>query len=295
MSIAKNKNHLELAFEKLCSIVVNYNDKMFSLHDQTQQNLLKILALQKDQEIYNGIRDRKIISNSNAIQSLDVASNCEKDLNKVFITFTCPNELKQLQKSDNLIQDTKHILARLDIDMKQLGVMPIKSANFQHIKIKDNYEPALCVSFMNRGIASYIRRKITTFNSNLYEMGRIDEMRYCDRMYWSKKVWRILKVCWELKRLKLIDRAKVCCDGIIVQYTSSGKSCKSNLINKMKISCFSDLDNLRNEIQDIHSDVSCEILYDNEYFTLSYEDRDGRRLKEMKTDHMALDSDDDLP
>jgi len=285
MLIAKNKDQIVLAFEKLCSILVDYNDKLFSLHDQTQQNLLKILALKKDQEIYNGIRDVKIKSNSNAIQSLDMASNCEKDLKKVFITFTCPNELKHLQNSENLIRDVKHIFARMNIDMDMLGIMPIKSAFFQHIKIKDKYELALCVSFINAGIASYVRKKITFFNSNLYEKGKIDEMRYCERMYWSKNVWKILKIGWELKRLKMIDRVKVCSDGIIVHYAAK----------TMKLRCLNDVDNLRKEVHDLYSDVSCEIFYDDNYFTLRYEDRDKRRIKEIQMQQMALDSDDDLP
>lgn len=273
---------------------MNFSDKIFSLHDETHHKLLRVLALQKDQEVYNNIRDIKIKSSSNDIQSLNTTSSCEQDLSKVYITFTCPNELSKLQKSVNMISDAKDILARMDIDINSIGIMPIRSAHFQHIKIGKAYEPALCIYFTSSNIASYVRKKITCFNSNLFDQGKVDEMRYCDKIYWSKNVWRILKIAYEMKRSKLISRVKVCPDGILIHYNDISKLHTSNSLKYVKIKCFDDLNNLRKLVQDIYSEISCEILYDDNYFMLCNDDRDKRRLKATQMHQMDLDSDDDL-
>ena len=275
MSIAK-KNNMAVAFSKLCSLFLNCSEKLFSLHNDTQQSLLKILALKQDQEVENQLRDSKIGSNFNAIHSFHTTSSCENDLSKVFITFTCRNELMNLKNSKNLISATKDIFSRLDIDINKLGYMPIKSVKFQHIKINKNYEPSLCVLFSHTAYASYVRRKITAFNAALEENGRLEDLRYCEKIHWSSIVWQKLKICYELKRLKLIDKVRVCCDGILVYYYND-KTGNNSSLKKIIIKCLNDIDILRKEVNDLHPDVSCEFLYNDSYFMLNTEQRDQRR------------------
>ena len=231
LSMAKDKDKLQLALEKLCNVVTDYSDKLFLLHEGTQLNLLKILALQKDQEVNSAIRDAKIYSNSSKIQSIETKLSCDRDLHKIFITFTCPNEIKQLQSSKNLISDTKLIFKRMDIDVDRMGLMPIRNVNFQHIKLGSGYELTLCVTFCNDKIASLIRKLMFDFNVKLEEEGRLCELRYSERIYWSKEVWKVLRICWELRRVKIIEGVRVNHDGVIVYYKSPEQP-DDNLLKK---------------------------------------------------------------
>ena len=51
LKLGKENEKLATAFERLCSLVVTSNEKMHSLHEETQQSLLKILGYQYDQEV----------------------------------------------------------------------------------------------------------------------------------------------------------------------------------------------------------------------------------------------------
>ena len=290
MSSAKKEDNYAHAFGKLCAIVLDLNEKMFALQNDTQEKILRVLALKQDQEVDNEFRDRKISSNLDSVQSIEMASSCENDLCKVFITFTCSKELNNLKSSKNLISDTKDILARMNIDVDKFGIMPIKNVKFQHIKVFKSFEQSLCVSFTNSNIASFVRHEITSFNKDLNEKGKLNEMRYCCKVYWSKNVWKMLKICYELKRLKLVDRVRVCRDGIIVNYTVISTSSADKSLKWAKIKCLNDINILRRQINDIYSDISCEFLYDDNYFMLNGDERDYRRLQDGDMFKMARDS-----
>ncbi|KAL7033500.1 hypothetical protein ACKWTF_007614 [Chironomus riparius] len=125
-----------------------------------------------------------------------------------------------IEKSGNLINETKTIFKRMDIDVDRLGILPLRAVNFQHIKADKSVIPSLCVTFNNEKIASIVRRKMMTFNSALDEENRLDELRYSERIYWSQvyTALEFLKICWKLKRLKLVEFVNVHTEGIRVQY-----------------------------------------------------------------------------
>ena len=141
---------------------------------------------------------------------------------------------------------------------------------------------------MNAGIAYNVRRKIIRFNTILKDKGKINELRYGVKVYWSKQIWQILKICWELKRLKLIERVKVHSDGILVHYSLPGKSSDNKLVGKMNVKCFNDIDTLRKKIDDIYSEASCEIIYDDQYFMLNNEERDRKRKRVEQVDEFEV-------
>ncbi|KAL7018266.1 hypothetical protein ACKWTF_010695 [Chironomus riparius] len=282
LTLANKNGDVNEAISKLCSLIQLNNDNICSLHETTQQNLLKLVALQKDLELSNIRRDTLIMSNSDRIQSVETKMTCSKDLHKIWITFTCDKELEQLKTSGDLINETKLIFRRMDIDIDRLGILPIRAVNFQHIKTDKSVIPSLCVTFNNEKIASIVRRKMMTFNSSLDEENRLDELRYSERVYWSRDVWKILKICWELKRLKLVDYVNVHAEGIRVQYkvqAASGSEFTSSSIN---ITCFKDIDKLRKIVGDIYPEISSTTLYDNNYFIMSFADRDARRSDDFQ-------------
>lgn len=275
--MAKEKEKISTAFDKLCDLVLRNNSKMMTLHYTTQQHLLSILALQRDQEVENQRRDMSITSNSNRIQSLETKNCCQKDLQKIWITFTCEKEITELQKSRNLIAETRKIFERMNIDLNELGIMPIKSVHFQHIRIGKSYVLTLCVTFMTEKIAAFVRQRMIQFNSLLEDSGKLNEMRYSERIFWSKDVWKLLKICWELKRVNLISAVRVHTEGINATFVEkSGNEEKKAVIN---ITSFADIDTLRIRVSDIYHDVACEQVYHDQYFMMSYAERDRRRAE----------------
>lgn len=272
MQMSEDNSKTQEALNHLCRIVQSNNEEMWNLQESSQQNLLKLLALNKDQEIMNMRRDLAIANNSDKIQSIETKLACNKDLHKVWITFTCEKELEALKSAGNLIQEAKKILHRMEIDINEYGFLPIRSVNFQHIRIERSDVLTLCISFKSDKLASIVRRQIMKYNAKLDEEGRLTEMRYNEKIFWCKDVWKILKICWELKRVKLIDFVNVHVDGIRIQYTNNEK-----LTSYMNITNFADIDRLRKIVNDIYAETTCTMLYDNDYFKLNYNSRDERR------------------
>lgn len=276
MQMSENRDTMFEAIKKLCQIAQIHNEKMCTLQEATQKNLLNLLALQKDIEVNNIRRDAAIADNADKIQSIETKMACNKDMHKLWITFTCDREVESLKQQTDLITQAKYIFQRLDIDVDNLGIIPIRSAYIQHIKVGNNVIPTLCVAFMSDRVAAIVRKKMMRFNVKLEEENRLNELRYSEKIFWSKDVWKLLKICWELKRLKLVEYVNVQIDGIRVQYnyTESDSTTKSRF---MIITNFNDIDKLRISTGDIFPDQSCTILYSNHYFRLSFSERDAKR------------------
>ena len=57
----------------------------------------------------------------------------------------------------------------------------------------------------------------------------------------------------------------------------------------MLITCFEDVDKLRSVVKDIHLDGPCNIVYDDLYFSKTYQIRD-----KMRNNNFEFDSEDDV-
>jgi len=288
MSLVANKEDIVTAVSKLCSLVQSPHEIMHNLYELSQQNLLKLLAVQKDLELSNRRRDDLISTNSSKIESIETKMACTSDLNRVWITVECDKELNELKKSKNLISDANGILKQMKIDVDKLGILPIRSAHFQHIKVRNSVKPALCMTFINAQIAATVRKKIVRFNAQLKDNNKLHETKYNERLFWSKDVWKLLKICKELRRLKLINSAFVNSDGIRVKYNNSAHKDEMKIVS-MNVTCYEDIDKIRTAVGDIFSEVSCKILYDNSYFCLKFSERDSKRSSQDN----VFDSDDD--
>jgi len=279
LKLNSNKENLQDAISKLCSLLQSSNEKIWSLQESTQQNLLRLLALHKDLEISNLRRDLEITANANRIQSIETKMACISDLNKIWITFTCNKELEQLKSNTNLIMEAKNILKRMNINIDKFGMLPIHTARLQHIKVGKDVILTLCIAFSQDKIAPIVRRQIMKYNAVLEEENRLSDMRYNERIFWSKDVFKLLKVCWELKRVKLIEFVNVHAEGIRVVYKTQKDE---QLVNESaNITNFSDIDLLRRTVNDNYSGTSTSILYDDDYFKLSFHERDERRSGEI--------------
>lgn len=289
MCLVESKGDVISAISKLCALIQSSHEKMNCLHDLTQQSLLKLLAIQKDLELSNERKDDLINSNCDKIQSIETKMACSSDLNKIFITFTCENELNELRKSKNIIGDAKNILRKMEIDIDKFGILSIRSAHVQHIKVGNCLVPTLCITFINDRITMTVRKKIMIFNAKLDKENRLNELKYCGRVFWSKDVWKILKMCWELKRLNLINSAYVNPDGIRVQYNTPVQNVELEMKSaSINVTSYNDIDRIRSIVGDIYPDVICKVLYDNSYFKLNFSERDSGRSSDY-----VYDSDDD--
>jgi hypothetical protein len=278
MNLIEIKGDVVAAIKNLCTLVQSSHDRMNYLYELSQQNLLKLLAVQKDLELSNERKDLEINTNYDNIQKIETRMACSTDLRKINITFTCETELRNLRGSRNLIADVKDIFKRMEINLDEYGIVPIRSAYIQHIKVRNSVVPTLCVTFNNERIAKIIRRKMISFNAHLEDNNRLNELRYCERVYWSSNVWKLLKVCWELKRLGLINTAFVNAEGIRVTYNTFGHNDDLKArITSTNVTCYSDIDKIRSEVGDIYPEISCKTLYDNDYFRLKYAERDSKR------------------
>jgi hypothetical protein len=288
MSLAGNKGDIASAVSKLCSLVQSTHEMMRNLYQITQENLLKLLAVQKDLELDNARKDARISENSSKIEAIETKMTCTADLKRVWITFTSDEELSELRKSKNLISKAKDILKKMTIDVDKLGILPIRSVHLQHIKMRSSFVPALCITFINAQIAASIRKRIGKFNAQLKDNNRLHEIKYEGRLFWSKDVWKLLKICKELRRLKLVNSAFVNSDGIRIKYNNPADSQMKTV--SMNVTCYEDIDKIRAAVGDIYSDSSCQLLYDNSYFRLNFSERDSKR----SSGNSISDSDDDF-
>lgn len=290
LRLSREKDQLATAFGRLCIMVVSCNEKMISIQKDLKQDMLKILALQCDQEVNKQRKDATIKENSDKIQSIEVVSSCRKDLCKVYITFTSEKEVADLRSNKNLFKESRKILESMEIDLDQFGISPMSSVNFQHMKVKNTLILTLCITFSNEIIASYVRNSITRFNCRLEEAGKLDEMLYCEHQYWSKNVWQLLRTCWELKRLKLINSVHVRRDGIFTRF-SKRNELNQEVDTAAYITNYSDINNIRKLTNDIHKQICCSLIYDTRYFSLNFEDRDRMRRIEQKNIEDSQQSD----
>jgi hypothetical protein len=278
MSLATNKDDKTAAVSKLCSLMQATYEMMRNIYELTQQNLLKLLAVQKDLELNNERSNGIISANSSKIESIETKMACSSDLKRVWITSSSDQELSKLKKSKNLISDAKIILKQMKIDVDKFGILPIRSAHLQHIKVRNFVKPALCITFTNAQIAATVRNKIGRFNAQLRDNNKLHEIKYNQKFFWCKDIWKLLKVCNELRRLKLVDSVFVNYDGIRVKYNNPAYKEESDrkIISK-NVTCYEDIDKIRTAVGDIFPEASCKLLYDNSYFRLKFSERDLKR------------------
>ena len=102
MSLVANKGDIATAISKLCSVIQSTHEMMHNIYEVSQQNLLKLLAVQKDIELSNLRRDILIKTNSCKIVSIETKMACISDMNRVWITFACDKELNEFGNTSPL-------------------------------------------------------------------------------------------------------------------------------------------------------------------------------------------------
>ncbi|KAL7033646.1 hypothetical protein ACKWTF_007659 [Chironomus riparius] len=205
---------------------------------------------------------------------------CKDEVNILWITFTDQAEINALRmknKSD-LIQEAKKIFSRMNIKLNKPH-KTIIDVLIQKVSVKtdNSYENELIlgIKFTNSIAVNYMKRQITDFGKKEFINENFDLIRYSVRNFWSYKIWKLLRVCYDLKNAKLIENVNVNSQGVTVSYNkSTNQQNDFRQLAQMKlIRNENDLNILRSEINDVCKEVSTFQIYNGEYFKLNFYER----------------------
>lgn len=271
-------DELSGTYIKCCEIIRKNEDKNLNrcrdLNDQ-------VVSLEND--IIDKMNHVEQQSENN-MNTIDLTLKCKDEVSILWITFTDPAEIENLRlksKSD-LIQETKKIFTRMNIKLDKPH-NTIIDVLIQKVSVKcdNNFENELIlgVKFTNAIVVSYMKRLITDYGKREFINKNFDLIRYSVRNYWSRKIWKLLRVCYDLRNFKLIEKVNVTELGIMVAYKKSENHQNNNnqLLQRKLIRNENDLNMLRSEIDDSCNEHSTFQIYNGDYFKLNFDERKSFR------------------
>lgn len=260
-------------YRKCCEIIKNHDnflDRYKSLNDQIVS--LENVTMNK----INIIQEQT----ASSIDAIDVTQKCKDELNVVWISFTDPAEIEEFRKKSKPCQmnEAKMIFKRMNIliDDPSKEIMDVYTQKVS-IKSNDAYENEMIlgIKLASPTVIRNIKRQINEYGKKQFMLKNFDLIRYSVRNYWSPKIWKLLRVCYDLKNFKLLENANVTEHGIAVYYKKpiNQHNINNSQLSKKFIRNESDLNDLRYEINDLHSEISTFHLYDGNYFKLGFNER----------------------
>jgi hypothetical protein len=271
-----------------------------SLADVKKDNIARCNKLNSQQVDLENDLIRKIShvhqENSSRIDAVENSLKCNNEGKLLWINFIDPREANNLhlKPRGELMREASNIFARMNIWMDRTGRV-ITDAFMQRVTIRNgnSFENDLImgIKFYSSETVQEMRRLITTFVRERYAANDLDSIRYTARDNWSFDIRRLLRVCYEMSRCKLISNVTVKDFGISVSY-------EKNVEEEIKpfkwlVRCEKDIDELRLEIGDIGSNVPSLNFYNASYFKLNYVERDTERglIREMEESSRRIESD----
>ncbi|CAG9798281.1 unnamed protein product [Chironomus riparius] len=261
-------------YMKCCEIIKKCDENIL-----TRCNDLNDQVVSLENDMMNKINNVQQQSD-NDIYSIDLTQKCKDEVNILWITFTDQAEINALRmknKSD-LIQEAKKIFSRMNIKLNKPH-KTIIDVLIQKVSVKtdNSYENELIlgIKFTNSIAVNYMKRQITDFRKKEFINENFDLIRYSVRNFWSYKIWKLLRVCYDLKNAKLIENVNVNSQGVTVSYNKSTNQQNDfrQLAQKKLIRNENDLNILRSEINDVCKEVSTFQIYNGEYFKLNFYER----------------------
>lgn len=267
---------IELTFNysKCCEIIKKHDNENIARCKNLNDQLVSLENVAMDK--INIIQEQTV----NSIDAIDVTQKCKEEINFIWITFTDPAEIEEFRKKSKLDQmhEAEMILNRMNITIDDPS-KEILEVQTQKVSVKSNnaYENEfiLGLKFASPTVIKNIKRQINNYGKNQFMLKNFDLIRYSVRSYWSPKVWKLLRVCYDLKNFKLLENVNVTKNGIAVSYKK--KIYQQNIDDPKLLRKFirnqSDLNELRSEINDLQSEISTFQLYDGNYFKLGFDER----------------------
>ncbi|KAL7023343.1 hypothetical protein ACKWTF_012566 [Chironomus riparius] len=220
------------------------------------------------------------------LNAIEFSQKCSAQNNIVWLSFADSTEIEALRikTKSELIRETVKILSRMDI-WNSMNNRTIVDAFTQKISIKTGKgfenEMIMGIKFLNSYTARDVKRLAAQYSKKQFVSKNFDAIRYIVRDNWSAEVWKLLRVCYELTRMNLIERAIVSDAGIQVFYKKkvidqNGSEEDKSLRALIRIE--SDLDELRADVNDEGLEIPTFQLYNGDYFKMNFDERDRYRM-----------------
>ena len=262
-------------YKKCCDIIKRYNEKQIIRCDNLNDQIVSL-----ENETLNKISDIQQQSEY-SIDTIDVTQKCKDELNILWISFTDPAEIEnlKLKSKANLFHEAKMIFNRMGIQLDGPHEA-IVDVSIQRVSVKssESYENELImgIKFTNSFIVKELKRQIYDFGKKEFLNNNFDLIRYSTRNFWSCKIWKLLRVCNDLKNFKLLESARVTEFGIAVSYKKKNNQDQSKSNSEMKrryVKNEKELNLLRLEVNDMCCDISAFQIYGSNYLKLNFDER----------------------
>ncbi|KAL7016119.1 hypothetical protein ACKWTF_016832 [Chironomus riparius] len=154
-------------------------------------------------------------------KALELSQKCLNENNVLWLSFTDPKEIDELRvKTKNeLIRETKKIFSRMDIRLNNVNraIIDVYTKKIA-IRTSNGYDNELImgIKFLNSGVVRDLKYLAISYTKKQFESKNYDAIRYIIRDNWSSDIWKLLRVCYDLRCFKLIDKAHVSDAGIMV-------------------------------------------------------------------------------
>lgn len=287
LELIKNRADLYEILEKIVNnLSQNYKKMRELVHKVNNDCATRSTALNHQMVALENDLINKISSvnekNDIRFKALELTQKCKNENDLVWLSFTDQQEIEnlRLKSKSELIKETKNVFTRMNISLSS-AIRTIVDVFIQKVAIKTNKgfenELIMGIRFLNSNVARDIKRLITNYAKNQFMLKNFDAIRYVARDNWSSDIWKLLRVCYDLSRLKLIDGSSVSDAGILVYHKSAVENSEENTLLKTIIRTETDLDELRKNIGDICPDVPTFQFYHGEYFKLNFDQRNDYR------------------
>ncbi|CAG9811747.1 unnamed protein product [Chironomus riparius] len=267
-----HKNN-QVQFSKVAADCARYatrqNDQLVALENRIMAEISKVHQLSEDR-----------------LNAIEFSQKCSAQNNIVWLSFADSTEIEALRikTKSELIREAVKILSRMDI-WNSMNNRTIVDAFTQKVSVKTGKgfenEMIMGIKFLNSFTARDVKRLAAQYAKKQFMSKNFDAIRYIVRDNWSAEVWKILRVCYDLTRIKLIDRALVSDAGIQVYYKK--KVTDQNGIEEEKnlralIRLESDLDELRVDVNDVGLAIPTFQIYNGDYFKMNFDARSSYRM-----------------
>lgn len=291
--------------KKIFNLMIKMNESMLemmgqlktafdsNIHTFTEQ--LKASTSFSSNELNYIKKEIDEVKSNDELECLNTLQACSRDLKKVWIRFAYVKDAEEVRRA-NSYAAINDIFAQLNIKLK-MSQFPIESFYFKTKKFTQDQlvpEIALCCTFVSSALATFVKNGIRNFNKALDDSNKSHLVRYGVSADWSFNIRNILKPCNEMKRFEIIERVYVTNDGLKVYHKNIGHEQherKFTFVNSIK-----KLDILRRKLNDFNSTVSATETYNNEYFSLSVDERKAVRknyFENIGNDTIEYQIDDD--
>lgn len=231
---------------------------------------------------------------SDKFDAIETSLKCMTETKILWINFIDPKEAEclRMKTKGQLFQEVFKMFARMNIRLNSPG-RAFSDVFIQRVTIFQDgaytNDLIMGIKFFSAEIVSEIRQLIIAFVKRHFTSKDFDAVRYTVRDNWSYGLRQLLKVCYELQRLKMIQSVYVKDYGILVGYEKGSGEQKKNF--SALIRGERDLNDLRIAIGDVGTSIPSLQFYNADYFKSDYNQKLAARETQKTMDEQMMDAD----